>query len=137
MLDREFVLRFLSFYELGVPEYKGSIDLFLNLGMDYINKNCSEKYAKNMQKNFIMVLDVSMKIFDKFAFRRMPDLDKRRPISKALFETWTSILVHYPKQDLCVLVKKREEILKKYQFMCSRDEEFIESIGSGTVPNDR
>lgn len=137
MLDREFVLRFLSFYELGVSEYKGSIDLFLNLGMDYINKSYNGKYAENMRKIFFMVLETSMEIFGKFAFRRMPDLNKRRPISKALFETWTSVLARYPKEDLSILIEKKEELLIKYQLMCSEDREFIESIGSGKVSSVR
>lgn len=63
----------------------------------------------------------------------MPDLNKRRPISKALFETWTSILARYSKEDLGVLEQRRELIIVRYQIMCSKDEEFIESIGSGKV----
>ena len=133
MLDREFVLRFLTFYELGVLEYKGSIDLFLNSGMDYINKVYEDSYGSDMRKLFIIVLKTSMNIFGKFAFRRMPDLDKRRPISKALFETWTSILARYSREDLYALERKREVIIEKYRIMCSDDEEFIESIGSGKI----
>lgn len=133
MLDREFVLRFLTFYELGVMEYKGSIDLFLNSGMDYINKAYNQSYAEDIRKLFILVLNTSMNLFGKFAFRRMPDLNKRRPISKALFETWTSILARYSKEDLGVLEQRRELIIVRYQIMCSKDEEFIESIGSGKV----
>lgn len=133
MLDREFVLRFFSFYELGVKEYKGSIDLFLNTGMEYINKNYNEKYAENMQNIFFKVLYVNLEIFGKFSFRRMPDLNKRRPISKALFETWTTILAHYPQEDLNILIERKALLLEKYILMCSSDEEFIESIGSGKV----
>lgn len=133
MQDREFVLRFLTFYELGMLEYKGSIDLFLNSGMDYINKTYSESYAEDIRQLLIMVLNTSMNIFGKFAFRRMPDLIKRRPISKALFETWTSMLAHHSKEDLHALERKKEIIIERYQIMCSKDEEFIESIGSGKV----
>ena len=133
MLDREFVLRFLTFYELGVSEYKGSIDLFLNSGMDYVNKSYHEPYSDNIRKIFLMVLNTSMNIFGKFAFRRMPDLDKRRPISKALFETWTSILARYSRGDLYALEQKREAVIVRYRIMCAEDEEFIESIGSGKV----
>lgn len=133
MLDREFVLRFFSFFELGVNEYKGSIDLFLNTGMEYINKNYNEKYAENMQNIFFKVLYVNLEIFGKFAFRRMPDLNKRRPISKALFETWTTILAHYPQEDQNILIERKALLLEKYILMCSSDEEFIESIGSGKM----
>lgn len=133
MLDREFVLRFISFYELGVNEYKGSIDLFLNSGMDYINKHYNNVYAEYIRNIFRMVLNISITIFDKYAFRRMPDQEKRRPISKALFETWTCVLAHYPKEDLEILVSRKSNLVNKYVMMCKDDKEFIESIGSGKV----
>lgn len=101
MLDREFVLRFLTFYKLGVSEYKGSIDLFLNAGMELLNRRSFEETDANYIKEvFVRVLNVSGEIFGKFAFRRMPDFEKRRPISKALFETWTCVLAHCSADEL-------------------------------------
>lgn len=134
MLDREFVLRFLTFYRLGVSEYKGSIDLFLNAGMELLNCNeFEETDAENIKKQFIRVLDVNREIFGKFAFRRMPDLCKRRPISKALFETWTSVLAECSQDELDSLVERKKNLVEKYRVMCSEDGEFIDSIGSGKV----
>lgn len=133
MMDREFVLRFIAFYELSVDDYKGSIDFFLNSAMEYINKCYNQQYADYIERIFEKVLDVSELIFGKFAFRRMPDRDKRRPISKALFETWTSILATYPDEDLQTLVENKDKIIKRYIDMCSCDKDFIDSIGSGKV----
>lgn len=134
MLDREFVLRFLTFYGLGVEEYKGSIDLFLNAGMEKVNhKEFEMSDAGRMKEQFIRVLNVSMEIFGKFAFRRMPDLLKRRPISKALFETWTCVLAECTKDELESLIGQKEKLKEKYREMCSEDGEFIDSIGSGKV----
>jgi hypothetical protein len=133
MLDREFVLRFIAFYELDISEYKGSIELYLNTAMDYLNTNYNEIYSKHMEQTFKMVLNTCEMIFEKYAFRRMPDMDKRRPISKALFETWTVVLAHYPKEDLRVLVSNKEKLQKKYMDMFKHDKEFLDSIGSGKV----
>lgn len=134
MLDREFVLRFLTFYRLGVLEYKGSIDLFLNAGMEMLNcKEFEEIDAEPIKKQFIRVLNVSWEIFGKFAFRRMPDLCKRRPISKALFETWTCVLAECTKDELDSLVERKEKLVEKYSIMCSEDGDFIDSIGSGKM----
>lgn len=133
MLDREFVLRFIAFYELTIAEYKGSIELYLNTAMDYINKNYNEKYSENVERMFKEVLKTSWTIFDKYSFRRMPDMEKRRPISKALFETWTCILAHYPTEDLNKLIRNKRILLEEYMIMCKDDKEFIESIGSGKV----
>ena len=138
MLDREFVLRFLTFYILGVSEYKGSIDLFLHAGMERLNRNEFRKSdAEYMKKMFIRVLNVSWEIFGKFAFRRMPDLCKRRPISKALFETWTCVLAECSSDELDSLVKRKEKLIEKYSIMCSEDGDFIDSIGSGKVSSVR
>ena len=134
MLDREFVLRFLTFYNLGVSEYKGSIDLFLNAGMELLNrKEFEEVDAEYLREKFVRVLNVNREIFGKFAFRRMPDLVKRRPISKALFETWTCVLAEYTEDELEFLVKQKKNLIAKYSVMCLEDEEFIDSIGSGKV----
>lgn len=114
MLDREFVLRFLTFYGLGVLEYKGSIDLFLNAGMEMLNRKGFEKTdAGRIKIRFVMVLNVSKEIFGKFAFRRMPDLCKRRPISKALFETWTCILAECTEEELDSLVERKKNLIRK------------------------
>lgn len=133
MMDREFVLRFIAFYELSVDEYKGSIDLFLNTAMEYINQHCDEQHASVIERSFEKSLDVCEMIFGKFAFRRMPDMNKKRPISKALFETWTSILASYPYENLQTLVENKEKIIRKYMHMCSEDRDFIDSVGSGKV----
>lgn len=135
MLDREFVLRFIAFYEFGVEKYDGSIDEFLNNAMELIN----QKYCKNpshadlIENKFYVVLDVCEKIFGRFAFRRMPDKSKRRTISKALFETWMSILAKYDDNMLHQLVARKEILIEKYMPMFSQDEDFYNSIGSGKV----
>ncbi len=134
MLDREFVLRFLTFYGLGVMEYRGAIDLFLNSGMEMLNrKEFEETDSGPMKERFVRVLNVSKEIFGKFAFRRMPDLCKRRPISKALFETWTCILAECTENELQILLERKENLVEKYRVMCSEDWEFMDSIGSGKV----
>lgn len=135
MLDREFVLRFIAFYELGVEKYDGIVDEFLNNAMDLINKKYKNdtNYADNIEQKFILVLNVCEDIFGRFAFRRMPDKTKRRTISKALFETWTSVLAKYSSNELNILINKREYLEHLYMPMFTQDEEFYNSIGSGKV----
>lgn len=135
MLDREFVLRFIAFYELGVEKYDGVIDEFLNDAMMLINKKYKndKNYAENVNAKFIFVLEICEEIFGKHAFRRMPDKTKRRTISKALFETWTSVLAKYDTEDLIALARKQDYLQKKYMPMFIEDEDFYKSIGSGKV----
>lgn len=133
MLDREFALRFIAFYELSYSKYRGSIDIFLNEAMEFINREYDEDYEKKMEGIFINVLNTCNSIFGKYAFRRVPDLEKRRPISKALFETWTSILAKYPQKDLQLLAGKKEYIFDEYIKLCKYNTEFIDAIGSGKI----
>lgn len=133
MLDREFVLRFIAFYELGVSQYRGSIELYLNAAMEYINKDYNDKYAAGVRERFINILHTCISIFGKYSFRRMPDTEKRRPISKALFEVWTTVLAWLANEELQLLIEHKEYLLEKYMKMCSTDRDFIESIGSGKI----
>lgn len=132
MLDREFVLRFIAFYELGVEKYEGAIDDYLNEAMELINKKYSHDLfiAESTTRKFELALDTSYEIFGKFSFRRMPDTYKRRTISKALFEAWTSVLAKHTLDDLQIFVSHKKQIIQEYmQMFC--DEEFSASIGSG------
>lgn len=135
MMDREFVLRFIAFYELGVDKYDGIVDDFLNAAMALINKkyNNNPTYADALEQKFLFVLEISEKIFGRFAFRRMPDKEKRRTISKALFETWTAVLAKHSNEELDKLVLNREYLVEKYMPMFTEDEEFYNSIGSGKI----
>ncbi len=135
MLDREFVLRFIAFYELGVEKYDGIVDDFLNAAMALINEKYKNDptYADALEQKFLFVLKISEKIFGRFAFRRMPDTEKRRTMSKALFETWTAVLAKHSNEELDRLVLKREYLVEKYMPMFTEDEEFYNSIGSGKI----
>lgn len=133
MLDREFVLRFIAFYEIGEDKYKDPIAEFLNNAMDYINKNYKNgEKKKEIKILFEKVLEVNIKLFDKFAFRRMPDMEKRRPISKALFEAWTSVIAKMTDEKIEQLIKKKTLLQNKYTKMFDENE-FLDSIKSGKV----
>jgi hypothetical protein len=133
MLDREFVLRFIAFYEIDEDHYRGSIELFLNSAMEYLNKSYNQIYASNVECLFAKVLQTCEQIFGKFAFRKMPDKEKRRPISKALFETWTTILARLSLDELNYLVLNKELLLNKYIIMFNEDREFLDSLNSAKI----
>lgn len=135
MLDREFVLRFIAFYEFSLNEYNGSIDDFLNKAMECLNTKYSKNptYAKEIQTRFLESLDTCYSIFGKFAFRRMPDQTRRRSISKALFETWTTLVAKMSPDQIQLLEKNKHRLSQEYMWMFSNDEEFYKAIGSGKV----
>lgn len=138
MLDREFVLRFIAFYEIGVEKYDGSIDDYLNNAMEILNKKYSkdEGYVENITRKFTLALDTTYETFGKFSFRRMPDLYKRRTISKALFEAWTSILARYDVDELQKFVAHKKQVIQDYMAMF-QDDEFNGCITSGKASSVR
>lgn len=133
MLDREFVLRFIAFYKLDEGTYKGSIELFLNNAMEHLNNEYNEESAKKLEFIFEKVLKLNIELFDKFAFRKMPDIIKRRPISKALFETWTASLARLSDEDMTTLLNKKKLLSQKYMNMYQNDKDFVDSLSSAKV----
>ena len=133
MMDREFVLRFLSFYELDIASYTGVIDDFLVSGMKHINKvyGANPAYAEEVRNLFDSVLKISSAIFGKFAFRRIPNRNRRRPINKALFTIWTVLLAKCTPEERASLEERRELLMELYIPMFAKEADFYKSLGSG------
>lgn len=136
MLDREFVTRFIAFKVIGVDKYMGSIEIFLNNAMDYLN-TCDNNQFIVLEKAFTNSLDLAYKLFGKYAFRKMFDIERRRPINKALFETWTCLLSKLTTNEQALLLKKREILLDNYIEMTNLDDEFLQSLNSGKISSAR
>lgn len=86
--DRDFINRFIAFYLLGYTEkYKGNLDEFLNDGMAAI-KFLKDDKRFELKENFKKSMTLAFKIFGDDAFRkRFNKNDKRKPISKAIYDT--------------------------------------------------
>ena len=91
MLDREFVLRYVSFCYLDLSQYSGSIDEFLNEGMKYLNRN---------------------------AFRKICSDGRRRPINKVIYESWCFVMKHLPQADVRRLIQCKDAVQRKYMELC-------------------
>lgn len=133
MMDREFVLRFLSFYELDIGSYTGVIDDFLVSGMKHINKvyGANPAHAEEVKNLFDSVLKTSSTIFGKFAFRRIPNRKRRRPINKALFTIWTVLLAKCTPEERTSLEERRELLMELYIPMFTKEAELYKYLGSG------
>lgn len=133
MLDREFVLRFIAFYDLDESTYKGSIETFLNSAMEWMNKEYTIVYSEKVKVIFKKVLKLNIDLFGQFSFRKMPDEEKRRPINKALFETWMTVLARLSDDDMDLLRNNRRILIEKYMSMYWEDKEFVDSLSSAKV----
>lgn len=117
MLDREFCLRYIAFTCLNLEEYNGVLDDFLNSGMDFLARQTDEKLGE-IQIEFAKVMNDCRKIFGKFAFRRMNTEERRGPVNKALFESWSLIIKSLNSNTIENIVKNKEKLWKKYTKLC-------------------
>lgn len=117
MLDREFVLRYVSFCYLDLESYTGNIDEFLNEGMKFLN--CAEDdYLETIQIQFDHVMKNMYCIMGRNAFRKICRDGRRRPINKTIFESWCYVVKRLSKEQIKRLICNRNEVHRKYMDLC-------------------
>ena len=133
MADRECVLRFLAFY-INPPEKYATNDLngYLGKVMEKINE-MSSKERDSLSADFKKAMCAASDIFGEYAFRKRTNIDdRRRPVSKALFESWSVQLARCSPEQIRVLVEKREDVQRRFIQLMSVDEEFNNAISFAT-----
>jgi hypothetical protein len=131
MLDRDFVNRFVAFYYTHYSEYEPDLDSFLNKGMRKLGEP-DINYAR-LKLDFINAMRLAHQIFGKFAFRKLFARDERRkPISKALFEVWSVALAKLNDDARKKLLERKEELIDNFIQQMNDDEDFLNSISQAT-----
>lgn len=137
MLDRDFVTRFISFYINNYKEYVPDLDTFMNKSMSQI-KSMSLEQRATLKKDFIKAMITAISIFGNDAFRkRINKDDYRKPINKALFETWSVCLSKLNKDELDLLIKNKKELIKSHIELMVSDPMYFAAISSGTGDKNR
>jgi len=112
MLDREFVTRFVAFYINSPTDYVPDLDSFLNNTMSQI-ASLSIEERDEIKENFRKSMVTASEIFGNWAFRKADSYpDRRKPISKALFEVWSVCLAKLSDEDRKTLAKQKKRLLK-------------------------
>jgi hypothetical protein len=132
---RELVLRFLAFLIVPVTEYQSDMDKFLSNAMRIINcmpEMEQQKIAKiynrdsvpkikyrkiaDLKSKFILGMQRGKILFGDHAFRKSLPRDQRKsPINKALFESWSNVLCELNEADFQLLESRKEDFLVKYK----------------------
>lgn len=108
MQDRDFVMRFITFYLKDYKSYQPDLDSFMNEAMASIKKLSPEERGA-LKKDFIRAMECSYEIFGDDAFRkRIKKEDTRYPINKAIFEALSVGLAKQPLFAIETLIKKKE-----------------------------
>lgn len=128
MMDQEFVLRFVAVCYYGINKYEGIPDNYLNGAMGYMNSNeCADEFV--MEKQFKRVMIASQKIMGRFAFRKLGEDGIRRPINKAIYESWCRSLFFLKDDELAVLEKQSKKVYDCFLKLCS-NAGFLQAIKS-------
>ena len=134
MADRECVLRFIAFHINPWEEYSEN-DLDGYLGRTMRNVNIMNSRERNrISEDFKKAMKAAFYIFKDDAFRKRYDEkdDRRRPISKALFEAWSVGLARRSDSEIDILMHKRKKINNRFISLMNEDEEFDKSISYST-----
>ncbi|HAO22386.1 MAG: hypothetical protein BWK80_56245 [Desulfobacteraceae bacterium IS3] len=131
MEDRDFATRFIGFY-YGYDEYKSDLDSHLNKAMSNLNLFSVEERNK-IKRDFIKAMKASYEIFGNDAFRKRYNLtEKRKPINKALFDTWSVNLAKLSEEDITLLILKKDKLKEMFLNLMNTDKDFEKSITSAT-----
>ena len=133
MADRECVLRFLAFHVEPWERYSANdLDGYLGNTMKKINRmNSYEREV--LTKDFRKAMRSAFNIFENDAFRkRYESHENRRPINKALFESWSVGLARRSDQEIGFLVHNREKVIHKFMSLMNEDREFETAISYST-----
>ena len=132
MADRECILRFLAFYITPWQEYSANdLDGYLGVTMRKINQMESHD-REALEHTFLKSMCVAEGLF---AFRKLYSTDRaerRKPISKALFEAWGVGLARRNDDEVGQLTRNRELVVSEFIDVMNNDWEFGESISYAT-----
>ncbi len=132
MLDRDFVTRFVAFYLMGYKAYEPDLDAFLNKGMRLIYE-LSDQERQNLKELFSDAMKCAYGIFGWYAFRKQFKAhERRKPISKALFEVWSVALAKLSQEERAKLIEKKQAVVEAFIDLMNRDEKFLAAISQAT-----
>ena len=133
MADRECVLRFLAFYIQPWEKYSANdLDGYLVVAMKKVNAMSPDKRA-DLLMEFKKAMRAAFDLFGRSAFRKQYRLrDRRRPVSKALFEAWSVGLARRSDEEIGVLADKRRAVIREFISLMKSDWEFEAAISAST-----
>ena len=133
MADRECILRFMAFHIQPPEKYTtNDLDGYIGKAMKKINRMSLED-RDSLSADFKKAMCAASDIFGEYAFRKRTNIDdRRRPVSKALFESWSVQLARCSPEQIRVLVKKCEDVQRRFIQLVVEDEDFNNAISYST-----
>ena len=132
MGDRECVLRFLAFHMEPWENYAANnLDGYLGHAMKKVNEMRLED-RDALAEDFKKAMCAGFDIFGEEAFRKpRGENNRRRPVSKALFDSWSVQLARCSPEQIATLIERREDVQKRFKLL-TEDAEFDNVISAST-----
>lgn len=133
MLDKELILRYISFKINKLDEYKGPMVKYLNDTMKKLGSAKNEE-LDNLQQGFENAIETAFQIWGEHAFRKsiLKSNSKRKPINRALFEVATVLLSNLSNNERDTLESNANDFKNDYIDLL-KDSEFHEAISIATT----
>ena len=133
MVDRECVLRFIAFHINPWESYSANdLNGYLGEVMEEVNR-MSDKDRLKLAQDFGKAMKAAGDIFEQDAFRkRYRSGDQRKPINKALFETWSVGLARQSDEVIERLVLNRCIVVSQSKSLLNNDRDFDVAISYST-----
>ena len=114
-----------------ITEPNDELDSFLSETMKMINEKQSDKLIA-IADVFKQAMQTSMNLLGDNAFRKPPSESGRKPINKALFESWSVALARFPNDRLTNLFDCSEELICEFNRLLNDDLDFHNSVSYST-----
>ena len=130
MDDRECILRHFAFRIASFDKYsKPDLNDFLGTAMQVIN-DADETYVLALVSGFKSAMNICHSILGPYAFRKFNrNHGSRGPVNKALFETWSTVVLDYDHE---VLIASAETIRDALEDALENDADYIKSLSLAT-----
>ena len=142
MVDRELVLRFLTFLHNTHLNYRAPMKQFLNKEIQKF-RDLSPEEEKMLRKEFKKSIELSKTVFGEFAFKRFicgssarkPQGQwEKRKVNRALFDL---ILYGFSRYEKHQIIPKADIIREELLWLMTKKEEFVNSILFTTDKKDK
>lgn len=124
MEDKEFCLRYIA-YVLLSDEVISDSDKFLNKTMEKFNlkfKSMTDedkrKEFNQIKKDFEQDLQRAYDLFDKYAFKKIINDNRRALINKYLFQSWLFNLHQLSSEQFIIIFANKDKLIKGFEKFC-------------------
>jgi hypothetical protein len=127
MADRELVLRFCAFRLMGLEQYEGAMDPFLDDAAALIDdpKQVPAEALERLENDFVRAMVLAVQVFGSRAFRKSPSSPLNRPMFESLAVTIAEAADSGGELDLL-------RISTGIAALIGEDREYYEAISSST-----